>query len=123
MVFDISNRDSFDNVRGWLKEIDRYGHKDVKRVLVGNKTDLEAERAVSQEEAREFGYGLDMGYLECSAKDGTGIEEAYQKLVSEIMSDANSPVAVVAAAAEADTAQLSSSSNSAKKKHSFCSLL
>jgi 50S ribosomal subunit-associated GTPase HflX len=51
--------------------------------LVGNKTDVEA-REISDAQAREFAGRHDLDYIETSAKDGTGIEEAFVRLASRI---------------------------------------
>ena len=45
-VYDITDRESFDNVKQWLNEIDRYACENVNKLLVGNKSDLESKRQV-----------------------------------------------------------------------------
>lgn len=52
IVYDITDQESFNNVKQWLSEIDRYASENVNKVLVGNKCDLTAKRAVSYEEAK-----------------------------------------------------------------------
>jgi Ras-related protein Rab-1A len=52
IVYDITDRESFDNVKQWLNEIDRYACENVNKLLVGNKCDLEAKRQVEFEEAK-----------------------------------------------------------------------
>ena len=44
IVYDVTNRESFNNVRSWMQEIDNYAQKDVNILLVGNKNDLEEKR-------------------------------------------------------------------------------
>ena len=46
IVYDITDKESFDNVRQWLFEIDRYASENVCKLLVGNKSDLGSKRAV-----------------------------------------------------------------------------
>jgi Ras-related protein Rab-1A len=46
VVYDITDTESFANVRMWLKEVDRYGSEGVSKLLVGNKSDLSARRVV-----------------------------------------------------------------------------
>ncbi len=53
LVYDISNKDSFDNVDKWLSEFKKYSDKDYTILLVGNKNDLKDERAVSLEEGQK----------------------------------------------------------------------
>jgi GTPase SAR1 family protein len=51
-VYDITDRESFDNVKQWLNEIDRFACPNVNKLLVGNKCDLESKRAVEYAEAK-----------------------------------------------------------------------
>ena len=50
LVYDVTRRDTFDNINKWVPELKQSGDKDVTIVLVGNKSDLETERQVSTEE-------------------------------------------------------------------------
>ena len=53
-------------------------------MLVGNKTDLEKERAVGQEEAMAFSKKHDMEYVETAALDASGVEVAFNKIITDI---------------------------------------
>ncbi|XP_048491757.1 GTP-binding protein YPTM2 isoform X2 [Beta vulgaris subsp. vulgaris] len=53
VVYDITDQESFNNVKQWLSEIDRYASNNVNKLLVGNKSDLTANRAVSYETAKK----------------------------------------------------------------------
>merc|ERR1712063_143092 len=44
IVYDITDRDSFDNIKNWMVEIDKYAQENVIKVLVGNKSDLDDKR-------------------------------------------------------------------------------
>lgn len=44
VVFDVTERETFENVRQWMQEIERFASDNVCRVLVGNKCDLEDRR-------------------------------------------------------------------------------
>ena len=50
VVFDVTDQESFNNVKQWLHEIDRYACANVKKLLVGNKCDLASKRAVPTEQ-------------------------------------------------------------------------
>jgi hypothetical protein len=52
IVYDVTDEESFNNVKQWLSEIDRYASDNVNKLLVGNKCDLTSERAVSYETAK-----------------------------------------------------------------------
>lgn len=52
IVYDVTDQDSFNNVKQWLNEIDRYASDNVNKLLVGNKSDLTANKVVATETAK-----------------------------------------------------------------------
>lgn len=52
VLYDVTDQDTFNNVKQWLQEIDRYATEGVNKLLVGNKNDLEQKRVVSTETAK-----------------------------------------------------------------------
>ncbi|MDP1602858.1 MAG: protein kinase, partial [Legionella sp.] len=84
VVYDITNQVSFNNVKQWLKEIDRYAREDVTKLLVGNKRDLHIERAVSFETAEELAENLGLQLLETSAKDNLNVDQSFMTIAHEI---------------------------------------
>jgi|TARA_B110000967_G_scaffold209713_1_gene267240 small GTP-binding protein len=75
IVFDITNRKSFDRVGFWLNKID---HK-TKILLLGNKVDKEGERKVSFEEATAYAKQRGIPFFETSAKENINIDESLKK--------------------------------------------
>lgn len=59
-MYDVTDQESFNNVKQWLNEIDRYASENVNKLLVGNKCDLTANKVVSYETAK---VGILHGYL------------------------------------------------------------
>ena len=51
-MYDVTDQESFNNVKQWLNEIDRYASENVNKLLVGNKCDLTANKVVSYETAK-----------------------------------------------------------------------
>jgi small GTP-binding protein len=84
VVFDVTNPESFANVRKWLLEINRYASETAQKLLVGNKSDLVNERKVSTEEARELADELGIQYFETSAKASSKVEASFDKLTRMI---------------------------------------
>merc|ERR1711968_358658 len=68
VVYDITDSDSFANVKQWLEEIQRYACEGVNKLLVGNKCDLASKRQVEKKTAEDFAGKLDIPFLETSAK-------------------------------------------------------
>eukprot|EP00756_Hemistasia_phaeocysticola_P021266 Hpha_TRINITY_DN15765_c0_g1::TRINITY_DN15765_c0_g1_i1::g.39498::m.39498/K07910/RAB18; Ras-related protein Rab-18 len=93
LVYSISDRESFNHVGTWLREVDSFKtFDDVAKLLVGNKRDLEEERAVSREEAQAVAQEHGMLWIECSAKTKEGIRQAFTELSCKIL-DTSSLVA------------------------------
>ncbi|ARF10721.1 Ras family GTPase [Hokovirus HKV1] len=84
LVFDITNRPSFENISRWIREIKTNTSTDLEIILVGNKYDLSEDRQVSTEEGLEAAKNLNIEYIETSAKTGFNIEKAFEILVNKI---------------------------------------
>jgi len=84
VVYDVTDNESFNNVKQWLHEIDRYACENVNKLLVGNKSDLTAKRVVSTEQGKEFAESLGIEFLETSAKVSTNVEQAFLTMASQI---------------------------------------
>lgn len=54
MVYDVTDQDTFTNVKQWLGEIDRYACEGVNKLLVGNKSDLTQKKVVEYTVAKDF---------------------------------------------------------------------
>ena len=85
-MFDVTDQVSYNNVKQWLKEIERYACENVNKLLVGNKCDLEDKRQVASETAKEFADDLQISYIETSAKNATNVDETFIKIAEEIRS-------------------------------------
>lgn len=85
MVYDITDLDSFNNLNTWLIEIEKNASKNVYKILVGNKSDLESERKVSYDQGKEFAEQYGMKFIETSAKDSKNVVEAFNTMTKEII--------------------------------------
>ncbi len=74
IVFDLTERDSFDHLKNWMTDIDKFAKDGVMKILVGNKADLDHKRTVSNEEGKHFAKVHQMEYIETSAKDSSNID-------------------------------------------------
>lgn len=83
VVFDVSDIDSFNNVKQWLNEIERYACEGVNKLLVGNKCDL-PNKQVNTDTAREYAEQCAMPFLETSAKTGAQVEAAFMRMAGQI---------------------------------------
>jgi len=84
VVYDVTEVESYNNIKQWLHEIDRYACEGVNRLLVGNKSDLTTKRQVETATAKEFADQLSVPFLETSAKSATNVEQAFMTMAGEI---------------------------------------
>ncbi|KAL9050939.1 MAG: hypothetical protein Q9162_006324 [Coniocarpon cinnabarinum] len=84
VVYDVTDMDSFNNVKQWLQEIDRYATEGVNKLLVGNKSDMTDKKAVEYDVAKEFADSLGIPFLETSAKDASNVEQAFLTMARQI---------------------------------------
>ena len=85
MVYDITDLESFRCLDSWLKEIEKNASKNVYKILVGNKNDMEKERKVSFEKGMEFADLHGMKFFETSAKENKNVEEAFKEMTKDII--------------------------------------
>eukprot|EP01119_Soliformovum_irregulare_P014288 TRINITY_DN3908_c0_g1_i1.p1 TRINITY_DN3908_c0_g1~~TRINITY_DN3908_c0_g1_i1.p1 ORF type:complete len:203 (-),score=28.35 TRINITY_DN3908_c0_g1_i1:240-848(-) len=84
LVYDCTDRESFTNVKQWMGEIDRYACENVNKLLVGNKCDLNAERTVDVNAAKEFAEDFKIPFIETSAKTGFNVEKCFVQIATAI---------------------------------------
>ena len=113
IVYDVTDQDSFNNVKQWLNEIDRYASDNVNKLLVGNKSDLTDKKVVSYETAKvsfllvsrwcsfnllkqslrvlqfnvctqAFADEIGIPFMETSAKNALNVEQAFMAMSSSI---------------------------------------
>eukprot|EP00325_Prymnesiales_sp_UTEX-LB-985_P001977 CAMPEP_0174698532 /NCGR_PEP_ID=MMETSP1094-20130205/4108_1 /TAXON_ID=156173 /ORGANISM="Chrysochromulina brevifilum, Strain UTEX LB 985" /LENGTH=200 /DNA_ID=CAMNT_0015895725 /DNA_START=53 /DNA_END=655 /DNA_ORIENTATION=+ len=93
VVYDVTNKLSFDNVQRWLSEIDKYARENVNKLLVGNKADAaegaDSSRQVPMEDGKKFAEDRDIPFLETSAKTGTFVDTAFLMMAHEIKNKMN----------------------------------
>ena len=88
IVYDITQRNSFENIKSWIEDCKKQSPKTVFLILIGNKKDLEDKRQISYDEGEEFARKNNMLFFETSAKTGENIENVFltsaQKIAENI---------------------------------------
>ncbi|KAF9449209.1 putative ras-related protein rab-18 [Macrolepiota fuliginosa MF-IS2] len=85
LVYDVSNRETFDALPRWYSELETYVSSSVVKILVGNKLDKEFSRQVTSAEGQEFAERMDSLFVEASAKTAVGVKEVFTDVVEQIL--------------------------------------
>ncbi|KAK3784054.1 hypothetical protein RRG08_025247 [Elysia crispata] len=86
MVYDITNRETFNSIRVWKRDVDDVPSldRDLMLMLVGNKCDLQNQRQVSIEEGKQMAAEFGIWFMETSALEDINVEQAFVSLVQDI---------------------------------------
>ena len=88
LVYDITNKDSFENLKSiWYPELKEYGEEYKIIALIGNKLDLYLDEKVSEEEGKKFANEINAVYKRTSALEGLGLEDLFNELVDRYLSE------------------------------------
>eukprot|EP00948_MAST-09A_sp_MAST-9A-sp1_P002847 g2847.t1 len=85
IFYDITNRETFKSLESWIEDAKALTKKHVSMVVVGNKTDLRDQRAVSFLEGSAFAQENEAMFIETSALVGTNIEEVFLNCTRNVL--------------------------------------
>jgi len=86
IVYDVTDQNSFNNVpAGWAPEVEKNAPEGVVKLIVGTKSDLADNRVISFEQGKELAASCGALFMETSAKDGTGVDAAFDMLAREAL--------------------------------------
>ena len=86
LVYDVTDERSFNNVRTWHSNVVQYASEGVNKILVGNKCDWDEKRVISEDQGKDLAQSLDIKFIETSAKNNVGVEDAFFTLARDIKS-------------------------------------
>ena len=84
LCFDVTNANSFKNVKMWLESIYADADENIAKILVGNKVDRAADRKISKHDAQEMADKNEMKYFEASAKENQGVTELMNEIMEQV---------------------------------------
>ncbi|XP_005486928.1 ras-related protein Rab-17 [Zonotrichia albicollis] len=86
IVYDIANKETFSRAKLWLEELEKkFLPDEIVVALVGNKTDLAAEREVTTEEGEDFAQTKGLLFMETSAKSNHQVNDVFMAVVQELL--------------------------------------
>ena len=85
IVYDITNEETFNNLKTWVRSIKEECGKQIQMLIIGNKNDLNEERVVDKNIAMEYAKEEKIDYLETSSKTGDNIQKAITLLCEKVL--------------------------------------
>ncbi|XP_025828863.1 ras-related protein Rab-31 [Agrilus planipennis] len=85
IVFDITARRSFDNMKSWVSELKRNSENPIILSIVGNKSDLSDKREVTRDEGLVYANSVGASYTECSACNNQGIDQIFSDVARKLI--------------------------------------
>ena len=83
LMYDVSNKKSFDNIRKWINQINEQASKQICVILIANKIDTD-ERIVTKEEGETLAKKFKLKFFESSAKEKINVDEAFDEIIKDI---------------------------------------
>ena len=88
LVYDITKRSTFEKCKNYYCNlINKFSKRNVKVILIGNKSDLKDEREISYEEALNFADSNNYYYIETSCVQNKNVFEAFERMIIEVYKD------------------------------------
>ena len=84
LIYDVTDLNSFKNMRNWIKQVEENTQTDVVKVLVGNNCD-KPDRVVTEEQGKKLADDFNMAFFEASPKTNQNVNEVFYYLVGEIL--------------------------------------
>lgn len=84
IVYDVTAKDTFDNVDKWYNELKTKGSQDINIIMIGNKTDLIDSISINSEMSQGKANFLQVPVMETSALDASNVKEAFYLLIKEM---------------------------------------
>ena len=120
IVYDTTQKTSFENIDKWMSEIKEKSSKDMKLMIIGNKIDLKDERQVETDEALAKAQTLEAPIMETSALDATNVKEAFYDLLKEMYKEVKKKLDVVESQAQGGNEGIQLETNEENQKKGCC---
>ncbi|KAG8457653.1 hypothetical protein KFE25_002317 [Diacronema lutheri] len=85
LIYDVTKAKTWENIRNWVANIEANAPQTVNKVLIGNKSDLSAERQLSAAQGQQLAEEYGMKFFECSARTRHNVDAAFVTLARDVV--------------------------------------
>ena len=85
LIFDLTDKNSFNNIKKWLNDVKANSDHSIKKILIGNKSDMKDQICVTKNMIDNFCNEKELKYMEVSAKNNENVSNAFETLINEII--------------------------------------
>ncbi len=84
LVYDVTDEQSFQNIRNWIRNIEQHAADNVDKILIGNKCDMEADQVVERVRGERLAEEYRIKFFETSAKANINVSKAFSSIAQDI---------------------------------------
>lgn len=84
LVYDVTDEQSFQNIRNWIRNIEQHAADNVDKILIGNKCDMVSEKLVETARGQSLAEEYGIKFFETSAKSNINVVEAFTAIATDI---------------------------------------
>jgi len=84
LVYDVTDEQSFQNIRNWIRNIEQHAADNVDKILIGNKCDMITEKVVETTRGQSLADEYGLKFFETSAKSNINVQQAFTAIASDI---------------------------------------